>query len=84
MNGSSLSMYTDMDDGYRSFDKALATASFYHLSEEQGADIIKEITSIVAENWRSIATKYGISESEKKMMSASFELAEQENQKLTL
>ena len=34
MNGSSLSMYIDMDDGYRSFDKALATASF-ELAEQE-------------------------------------------------
>ncbi len=76
-NADYLSLYIDTDDGLRSFDKALETASFYHLSEEQGSDIIKEITTVVAENWRPLATKYGISESEKKMMSASFELTEQ-------
>ena len=77
-NADYLSLYIDLDDGYRSLDKALQTASFYHLTSEQGVNIIKEITSIVAESWRSLATKNGISESEKNLMSSSFELAERE------
>ena len=75
-NADYLSLYIDLDDGYRSFDKALNTVSFYHLTKEQGVNIIKEITSIVAESWRSLATRNGINESEKNLMSYSFELTE--------
>ncbi len=77
-NADFLSLYIDLDDGYRSFDKALKTVSFYHLTREQGVNIIKEIVSTVAESWRPLAIKNGISESEKNFMGSAFELAERE------
>ena len=75
-NADYLSMYIDADDGYRSFDKALETVGFYHLTIEMGAKIIREISSTVAEFWRSLAGRYGINDSEKKRMAPAFELAE--------
>ncbi len=75
-NADYLSLNIDMDDGRRSYGKALATAEFYHLSHEHAQSIVKEISGIVAELWRPFATKHGISEAEKKRMSSAFDLAE--------
>jgi len=80
-NADYLSLYIDMDDGRRSFDKVLATASFYHLTDEQGVNIIKEISSTVAGSWRSLATKCGINVSSQNEMSPAFSLSEQEASK---
>lgn len=77
-NADYLSMNIDMDDGRRSFDKALSTASFYHLTNEKAQDIVREVSEIVTESWRKLATKYGISEAEKRRMSPAFDLAKQQ------
>ncbi|MCR4586019.1 MAG: HipA domain-containing protein [Lachnospiraceae bacterium] len=74
-NADYLSMNIDMDDGRRSFDKALSTASFYHLTNEKAQDIIKEISETVTGSWYRLATKYGISEAEKRRMAPAFDLA---------
>ena len=71
----SLSMNIDLDDGYRSFEKAMSTAAFYHLSDETASCIVEEITTIVAGSWEKIAGRYGLSEQEKRNMSSAFELA---------
>ena len=76
-NADYLSLYIDMDDGRRSFEKALSTAEYYHLSYDHAQIIIKEISETVAELWRPFATKHGINESEKKRMSSAFGLAEE-------
>ena len=76
-NADYLSLYIDMDDGRRSFEKALSTAEYYHLSYDHAQIIIKEISETVAELWRPFATKHGINESEKKRMSSAFSLAEE-------
>ena len=76
-NADYLSMYIDTDDGRRSFDKAMNTAEFYHVSKDNAKDIIYDITQVVAESWQSLASKYGIKEAEKKRMAPAFELAEQ-------
>ncbi len=76
-NADYLSMNIDMDDGKRSFEKVLSTASFYHLSDEKAQDMIKEVSSIVAGSWYRLAAKYGISEAEKRRMAPAFDLAKQ-------
>lgn len=76
-NADYLSLYINMDDGRRSFEKALSTAEYYHLSYDHAQIIIKEISETVAELWRPFATKHGINESEKKRMSSAFSLAEE-------
>ena len=77
-NADYLSMYIDFDDGRRSFDKALETAVYYHLTEEEAKQIIKSIVGTVADLWQSLASKYGINESDRKLMAPAFELAQKE------
>ncbi len=55
-------MNIDMDDGRKSFDKALSTAPFYHITTEKAQDIIKEVSEIVTESWYKLAGKYVIPE----------------------
>ena len=81
INADFLSMNIDEDDGYRSFDKALETSDYYHLDHDAAAGIIREITGIVANNWRKKASGYGISAGEQRYMAPAFELAEQEDRK---
>ena len=75
-NADYLSMNIDTDDGYRSLDKAMNTAVFYHISRPEAEDIIKMITETVAGSWRKLATKYGIRKDEQKRMAPAFALAE--------
>jgi len=77
-NADYLSMNIDMDDGRRSFEKILSTASFYHLRNEKAQSIIKEVCSVVTGTWSMLASKYGISEAEKRRMAPAFDLAEQQ------
>ena len=77
-NADYLSMYIDMDDGYRSFDKALNTADFYHITKGRAEEIIHTIKDTVAGSWRKLANYYHISESEQKQMAPAFELAERD------
>ena len=72
-NADFLSMNIDMDDGRRSFNKALSTAAFYHLSAEHAQRIVKELSETIAELWRPLASKHGITETEKRRMSPAFE-----------
>ena len=81
-NADYLSMNIDMDDGRRSFDKALSTASFYHLTYEKAMGIINEVSETVTELWYKLSTKYCIPEAEKRRMSPAFELAKRQAKKV--
>ena len=77
-NADYLSMNIDVEDSRRSFEVALSTAPFYHLTNEKGREIIREVSEIVTESWNKLATKYGISGAEKRRMSPAFDLAKQQ------
>ena len=82
-NAEYLSMNIDLDDGYRSFEKALSTAAFYHLSEEKASCIVEQIATIVANSWDKLAGRYGLSEHERRNMSPAFELASEYSANIT-
>ena len=50
----------------------LDTAEFYRLRKEEAKAIIEKIHVVVLENWRTIASKYGISPSEQEYMAPAF------------
>lgn len=70
-----LEMNIDTDDGYRSFDKVLSTCDFYHLDTDRANKIISHMSRVITSEWPKLASRYGIRESDKKMMAPAFELA---------
>ena len=75
-NAEFLALNIDETDGYRSFEKAMATHPYYHLSHQKALEIVKDISGIVAETWRTLAKKHGIQVSEQKRLSPAFKLSE--------
>ncbi len=73
-----LDLNIDTEDGYRSFDKAIDTCLFYHLSESKARDIVKQTAEIVKNNWKREAERNGLSREDQSIMAPAFELAEQE------
>ena len=72
-----LEMYIDTESGYRSFDKAIETCVFYHISKDKAVRLVRTFSEIIAATWKDIASKNGIKESEQKIMSSAFGLAEE-------
>ncbi|WP_022760918.1 type II toxin-antitoxin system HipA family toxin [Butyrivibrio sp. AD3002] len=72
-----LSMNIDIDNGYRSFDKALDTCEFYHLSKDEAKKCVNNIAGTITISWEHTASKNGIKKSEQKYMASAFELAKE-------
>ena len=72
-----LELNIDTESGYRSFDKAIETSEFYHLSKDEATSQVRLFSEIISGTWKEVATKNGIKESEQKNMSAAFRLAEE-------
>ena len=76
-----LEMNIDTDSGYRSFDKAIETCEFYHISKDEAVKEVRKFSEIISGSWKKIATRNGIKESEQKYMSSAFRLVEEANKK---
>lgn len=62
--GKNLSLNVDDYDSSIDFDLGGSAAPYYGVSEKQAEKIVSEIKSIVSDNWRNAARKYGISRGE--------------------
>ena len=76
-NADFLSMNLDENDAYRSFEKVLETAPFYHIEKDEALEMIHRISSVVSDSWEERAAKCGIKQSERKFMSSAFSLTEE-------
>ncbi len=76
-NARHLSLYIDMDDGIRSFEKALSTCEFYHLGIEAAKEIIGRTAETVAGTWQKLADRYEIKKAEQRYMASAFEMAKE-------
>ena len=54
------------------FRHAVSAAPYYEVSEEEAKSIVNEVKSIVQDNWRNVAKKYGLSRGEIERMEPAF------------
>lgn len=71
--GMGLKLNISEDDNSLDFDLALSVASYFRLSDNDAVAIIDNTKSIVS-NWRTVASKYGISSSEQDLMRLAFKV----------
>ena len=72
--GETLSLNIDSNNNSIDFGLALSVSKLYDISENVAKESINEIKNIVENNWRSLATKYGLSRSEIEEMSPAFDM----------
>lgn len=68
-----LSLNIDSNNNTLNFDLAKSVGEYFQLKEKQMDDILKEIKGVV-KNWKTEATKIGISKAEITLMSSAFKL----------
>lgn len=73
-DGEVLSLNVDETSNLIDFELALAVARRYDISEKKAAETLKEIKSIVENNWKKIATNYGLSRGSIERMSPAFDM----------
>ncbi|MGM0479799.1 MAG: type II toxin-antitoxin system HipA family toxin [Bacteroidota bacterium] len=73
--GTGLKLNISEDDNALDLDLALEVSPYFRLKKARANEIIKEVKSAV-QNWRKIATKYGISNEEQEIKSIAFSKAE--------
>jgi serine/threonine-protein kinase HipA len=73
--GTGLKLNISENDNTLDLDLAIQVCKYFYLSEKRAFEIIKEIKTVVA-NWRTVATKYGISTTEKELKAKAFQQAE--------
>lgn len=71
--GMGLKLNISEDDNSLDFDLALSVASYFRISDNDAVAIIDNTKSIVS-NWRTVASKYGISSSEQDLMRLAFKV----------
>lgn len=71
--GEFLSLNVDEDNSAIDFDLAIEAAPYYEISTEQAKKNVTDIRKTVADNWRSLAGKYGISRGEIERMCPAFQ-----------
>ncbi len=72
--GETLSLNVDDDNNIIDFGLALSVSKLYDIRENVAKDEINEIKNVVEKNWRSLASKYGLSRSEIEEMSPAFDM----------
>ena len=72
--GKNLSLNVDEFDSDLDFELAEAAAEYYGVPAAEAKKVIHEISSIVHDNWRKTAGKYGISRGEAERMAPAFRL----------
>lgn len=68
-----LALNVDMDNNALDFDLAKSIGQFFQLNEDQMNQILHEIVEVV-EDWRTLASKLGISRADQETMSPAFRL----------
>ena len=76
--GDSLSLNVTEYDASIDFNLAVDVSESFHISKSEAQKIILEMKEIVRQNWRSLASDYGLSRSEIERMEPAFLLAEKE------
>ena len=71
--GEFLSLNVDEDNSAIDFDLAIEAAPYYEISTEQAKKNVTAIRKTVADNWRSLAGKHGISRGEIERMCPAFQ-----------
>lgn len=66
-----LSLNIDMEDNALDFDLAKSVGEYFRLSEEEMQEVLGEVLSVI-KDWKSIAKKIGIKNSEIELMSGAF------------
>jgi serine/threonine-protein kinase HipA len=69
--GTGLSLNINENDNSLSLELAMSVHQYFRLSEERAEEIIAEVKSAVS-NWRELAKKYGISNSEQELKAQAF------------
>jgi serine/threonine-protein kinase HipA len=69
--GTGLKLNISEDDNALDLSIAVQVCSYFQLSEKRALEIINEVQSAV-QNWRKVATKYGISKSEQELKAMAF------------
>ncbi len=72
--GTGLSLNISESDNTLDFDLALEVRNYFRLDEEEAHQIISEVTEAVS-NWKAVAKKYGISNTECELKSRAFKAA---------
>ena len=74
--GEFLSLNVDADNAAIDFETAIDAAPYYGIEKERAAEQVERIKTLVRENWRKTASKYGISRSEAERMRPAFSACE--------
>ncbi|MGN0377965.1 MAG: type II toxin-antitoxin system HipA family toxin [Butyrivibrio sp.] len=70
--GDNLSLNVDEDNSAIDFDLAVDSAPFYGIDRDIAADIVTDMRTVVGQNWKLLADKYGIKRGEIEMMQPAF------------
>ena len=73
-DGDVLSLNVDETNNLIDFELAASAASMYEVPDKQVWTIINDIKAIVEENWKKLASQYGISRSETEHMAPAFDM----------
>lgn len=73
--GTGLKLNISQDDNALDLDLAMEVIPYYRINEERANQIIAEVKSAV-QNWKAVARKYGISNSEQELKSRAFQQSE--------
>lgn len=70
--GDNLSLNVNEDDSSIDFNLAIESAKYYDVSKKDAIHIVNDIKRSVSENWRKIASKYGMSRGDMERMKPAF------------
>ena len=72
--GDTLSLNVSTDDNSISFDLAIESAEYYEIKPNEVKKIISDIQKIISDNWRAIASGYGLSRDAVNRMEPAFNM----------
>ena len=70
--GNALSLNISTDDSSANFDLAVETAQYYYVDIRDAKNMVENIKKTVSENWRTLASGYGLSRSAINRMEPAF------------
>ena len=73
-DGDVLSLNVDEYSNLIDFELVLSVAPIFGLTEKQANEQLKEIKSVIENNWRALANKYGLSRGEIEGMAPAFDM----------
>ncbi len=72
--GDTLSLNVDSNSNLIDFELAKKTSEMFGINIHQAEEELSEMKNIIESNWKTIASKYGISRSEIEKMSPAFDM----------